>query len=221
MKQDERDKAFQAYLASDGQLSNVALAEAVGVNPMTVGRWKSEFKWEKQLKERNKARRSADKKKSSTNEKKGLSKSLEKEMAKNFYISAGGEISNAALAKAVDVNPVTIAKWKKAENWEADLHSAKSIFPDNDHEHEHTIEYQEGDYEEVELPLALDSLDELLSPDQITLMNQKIQEHLNREHLSAEELAHLAEAKSDLLDSVQSCLNIIQDLRNFAFWGED
>ncbi len=219
MKKDEQEKALQAYLASGGELSNTALAKAVGVNPMTVGRWKSKDNWEKMLKDHKKAAKSSAKKTSKANEKKGLSKPLEKEMAKTLFIAAGGAISNAELAKTVDVSPVTIAKWKKIENWEADLDPIEpaptSAHADNDNEH--TIEYEEGEYEEIELPLALGSLDELLAPEQITLMNRKLQEHLNREHLSSQELAQLAEAKSDLLDSVSTCLNIIQDLRNFAF----
>jgi hypothetical protein len=48
-------------------------------------------------------------------------------------------------------------------------------------------------------------------------MNRKIATLLERDHLSAEELAQLAEAKADLLEGVQTYLNILQDITNFQF----
>ena len=61
--------------------------------------------------------------------------------------------------------------------------------------------------EESDLNIA-----ELVSPEQIVEINRKIDDLLKREYLSARELADVAEAKSDLLEAVQTYLEIVREV---------
>ncbi len=47
--------------------------------------------------------------------------------ARNMYLNTGGKISNIDIAKAVNVNALTIGRWKQKEKWENDLVSAETV----------------------------------------------------------------------------------------------
>jgi DNA-binding XRE family transcriptional regulator len=156
----------------------------------------------------------------SSDEKKGLKKAAELEKAKELYLDMNGEISNTDLSKAVGVTPVTIAKWKKDYDWPGLLESveeAPAFTEQPSFVTQRVIDYEEEDFEDEEIPFELEKLDDMLAPEQISNMNRKIATLLERDHLSAEELAQLAEAKADLLEGVQTYLNILQDITNFQF----
>ena len=55
MKKEARDKALKMFLKAKGKITNKDIADAVKVNPLTVGRWKKEHKWEQELKKQAKA----------------------------------------------------------------------------------------------------------------------------------------------------------------------
>jgi uncharacterized protein YjcR len=223
MKKKERKKGVQEYLKSEGKIKNKDLADRLGVNPLTVGRWKKEDNWDQELKDYMDSKRDKSASKSAPKSKRAQKKPEELELAKKIYLDADGAISNTALAKAVNVTPVTIAKWKKDQNWSDYLRSFDEEEMESDYEEETVDDYDEVEELEGER-LALEEgsidtepLDGMLAPEQISVMNQKIQRILEREHLSAQELAHLAEAKADLLEGVQTYLNILQDISNFGF----
>ncbi len=191
MKKEARIQAEKMFLKSGGKITNREIATAVKVNPLTVGRWKRDGNWEKKLL----AARPTAKAAAGVVRKKAA-----RDKAYSLYMEAGGNITNKDLAMRVGVSPATISKWKEQDEWIEKIDSVEVSVP-----------------EEVEAPVeereVLDvSFGELTSPEHILQLNRKIEILLMREHLSAAEVADLAEAKSDLIDAVKVYLEISREL---------
>jgi uncharacterized protein YjcR len=189
MKKEARIQAEKMFLSAGGDITNREIATAVSVNPLTVGRWKRDEKWEQKLRDLQKAQ---------VREAGGgiVRKKAARDEAFRIYMEAGGNITNKALANLVEVSPATISKWKEQDNWIEQI-KIQPVEPFS----------EEAMGEEPELDLG-----DLAAPEQIIEINRKIAAHLSREHLSAEEIASLADAKSDLLEALEIYLGIVREV---------
>src|SRR5208337_1935411 len=104
-------------------------------------------------------------------------KKVARDKALEIYINTGGNITNKDLAKRAGVSPATISKWKKQDEWEKQLAEKATVRL-----------AEEGEFD----------IGQLVSPEQIVQINQRIDNLLSREHLTASEIADLAGAKSAL-----------------------
>jgi uncharacterized protein YjcR len=189
MKKEARIQAEKMFLKAGGKITNREIAKATKVNALTVGRWKRENNWEAKLKgEEQEAPKEAG----------GVvRKKAARDKAIKIYLEASGNITNKDLAKKVGVSPATISKWKQLDNWIA------KIEPE---------EEEEVPAEEVERPETDLDVGELASPEQIIRLNRRIDTLLQRDYLTAAEVAALAEAKSDLLAAVEIYLSIVREV---------
>jgi uncharacterized protein YjcR len=186
MKKDERSRAEKMFLKANGKITLRAIAKAVGVHNLTVGRWKREDKWADKLRSMKETSSKTAKKTEAVVRKKAA-----RDKALEIYINAGGNITNKELAKSARVSAATISKWKKQSEWEKQLAEKATPRP----------------AEERELDIG-----ELASPDQIVQINRRIDNLLSREHLTASEIADLAVAKSDLLEAVLTYMDIVREV---------
>lgn len=193
MKKEARIQAEKIFLKARGKITNREIAQAVTVNPLTVGRWKREDHWEAKLTELENG--------GTTEVASGgvVRKKAARDKAFNLYMDAGGNITNKDLAVRVGVSPATISKWKEVDDWIEEISQ----------QDEEPEEVYEEEYEE-EVP-DLD-MGDLAAPEQIIQINRKIDVLLTRDHLSAEEIAHLADAKSDLLEALEIYLAIVREV---------
>ncbi len=189
MKKDQMERAEKMYLKSKGDITNKAIADAVGVNSLTVGRWKKRRGWDEKLEEV-----LASPPKAGTGQ---VRKKEARDHALDYFLDMGGNITNKDLAMHVGVAAATISKWKKLDNWEEKLSEEVQQAPETVMESEIT---------------ALDiDIDELANPGQIIQINHKIDQLLERDYLTAGEIAQIAEAKSDLLDAVDIYLSMMRE----------
>ena len=189
MKKEARIQAEKKFLKARGKITNREIAKAVTVNPLTVSRWKRDDHWEEKLKELENT---------GTTEAAGavVRKKDARDKAFKVYMDEGGNITNKELALQVGVSPATISKWKEVDGW-IDQIAQQVAEP-------------EEEAEEAEVP-DLD-MGDLAAPEQIIQINKKIDLLLAREHLSAEEIAHIADAKSDLLEALEIYLAIVREV---------
>jgi len=189
MKKEARIQAEKMFLNAGGNITNREIAKAVSVNPLTVGRWKRDEKWDQKLR---------DLKKTHVKEAGGgvVRKKAARDEAFRNYMEAGGNITNKELATRVKVSPATISKWKEQDNWIEQI----ELQPVEPFAEEAAAEAPELD------------LDDLAAPEQIIEINRKIGVLLSREHLSAEEIAFLSDAKSDLLEALEIYLGIVREV---------
>lgn len=190
MKKEARIQAEKMFLRAAGKITNREIAKGVAVNPLTVGRWKRDDKWEAKLKQLQKA----DKKEAGASV---VRKKAARDKAVQFYMDAGGNITNKELAMRVGVSPATISKWKELDGW-IDQIKAEPVEPEP---------APAAPVEEPDLDMG-----DLAAPEQIIHINQKINALLQREHLTAEEIGHLADAKSDLLEALEIYLAIVREV---------
>jgi uncharacterized protein YjcR len=185
MKKEARIQAEKMFLKAGGKITNREIADATKVNALTIGRWKRENEWEAKLKgeeEQPKEMGGVVRKKAA------------RDKAIKLYLDADGNITNKDLAKRVGVSPATISKWKQLDNWIE------------------KIEPEEEEIEEIEQPETDLDMGELASPEQIIRLNRRIDSLLERDYLTASEVAALAEAKSDLLAAVEIYLSIVREV---------
>lgn len=188
MKKDAREQAEKLFLKSKGKTTNKQIADTVKVNPLTIGRWKRDYKWEAKLKAAKVTPKPAKPGEVVVRKKAARDKALQ------LYIDTGGQITNKALAKKADVSPATISKWKEADHWEKKLAPAAA-------------KPREAERVEAEFDMG-----QLASPEQILKINQRIDSLLQREFLTAGEVAELAAAKRDMLDAVELYVAIAREL---------
>lgn len=191
MKKEARIQAEKLYLKHEGKVTNREIAKAVKVNALTVGRWKRDDDWETKLKDM--AQKPVREVVAVTVRKKAA-----RDKALKQYLDAGGNITNKDLARKVGVSPATISKWKEQDGWITQI-AAPAETPE-----------PEPEVRERETP-DLD-IGELASPEQILEINRRIDELLKRDYLTSGELADVAEAKSDLLEAVQTYLAIVREV---------
>lgn len=190
MKKEARIQAEKMFLRAAGNITNREIAKAVSVNPLTVGRWKRDEKWDQKLKELQKAQ---------AKEIPGggvVRKKAARDEAFRIYMEAGGNVTNKQLAAQVDVSPATISKWKEQDHWIEQI-KIQPVEP----------LLEEPVREEPELDLG-----DLAAPEQIIALNQKMADLLTRDYLSAEEIAQLADAKCDLLEALEIYLGIVREV---------
>ncbi len=188
MKKEARIQAEKMFLKAGGKITNREIAKATKVNALTVGRWKRENNWEAKLKGEE---QEAPKEVGGVVRKKAA-----RDKAIKIYLEASGNITNKDLAKKVGVSPATISKWKQLDNWIA------KIEPEEEEEVAGEVERPETDLD----------VGELASPEQIIRLNRRIDSLLERDYLTAAEVAALAEAKSDLLAAVEIYLSIVREV---------
>ena len=191
MKKEARIQAEKLYLKQGGKVTNREIAKAVKVNALTVGRWKREDDWETTLKD-------IEQKQVKEAAAVTVRKKAARDKALKQYLDAGGNITNKDLARKVGVSPATISKWKEQDGWINQI-----VAPVEAPE-------EEPEIRERETP-DLD-IGELASPEQILEINRRIDELLKRDYLTSGELADVAEAKSDLLEAVQTYLAIVREV---------
>ncbi len=188
MKKEAREKAAKIFLKSGGKVTNRQIAKEVGVNALTVGRWKREDKWATALKKMEQA--AAKPKVAGVVRKKAA-----RDVALQMFLDTGGNVTNKELAAKAGVSPATISKWKEQDGWVKQAAAAKAP------------EVEEVPQEEQELDIG-----ELVSPEQIVQINKRIENLLSRDYLTASEIADLAEAKSDLLEAVLTYMAIVREV---------
>jgi uncharacterized protein YjcR len=186
MKKEARSQAEKLFVKAKGKMTNRDIAKAVGVNALTIGRWKRESDWESKLKAAEPA------------PPKGgdgvVRKKDARDKAQKLYMETHGSITNKELALKVGVSPATISKWKAQHAWVEQLETVQvSADPEAAPEGELDV----GD---------------LTSPEHIIQMNRRIEGFLQRDYLTAGELADLAQAKSDLLQAVEIYLAIVREM---------
>ncbi len=188
MKKEARERALKIFLKAKGKVTNKQIADGVGVNPLTVGRWKRKENWERKLKELAKA--------PAKEAPPVVRKKAARDKALQIFIDLGGNVTNKALSDKTGVTPATISKWKQQDNWDAKLVPAKAeVQP---------VPEPAMEPKEQETKLAL-----LISPEQIIAINKRIETILQRDHLTASEIAELAAAKRDMLDAVEIYVHIV------------
>jgi transposase len=190
MKKEARAEAEEMFLKAGRKITNREIAETVGVNPLTVGRWKRADKWGDKLKQ-------ADPEPANGAAATGtiIRKKVARDKALQIYLEADGAITNKELATRVDVSPATISKWKAQDGWDDQLLL------------ERASEIRISPKEEQEIDIA-----ELVSPEQIVEINRRIENLLARDYLTSSEIADLATAKSDLLEAVLTYMDIVREI---------
>ena len=106
MKKEARVDALKVFLKSKGKINNKQIAERVGVNPLTVGRWKREDNWQEKLEEK-----LAEPVREVPPATEVVRKKAQHDQALQLFLESGGRITNKEMAKTVRVSPATIAKW--------------------------------------------------------------------------------------------------------------
>jgi len=190
MKKEAREQAEKMFLKSKGKSTNKEIADAVKVNPLTIGRWKKELKWEAKLK----AAKPAAKPPSGV-----IRKKAARDKALQLYLDSGGKITNKELADKSGVSPATIAKWKDLDRWSKKVVRVVAPPP--------PAPAPTPKKEEAEFDMGA-----LASPQQILRINQRIDGLLERDYLTAGEVAELAAAKRDMLDAVEIYVAIAREL---------
>ncbi len=195
MKKEAREKAEKIFLKAGGKVTNRQIAKSVGVNALTIGRWKREDKWAATLKKMEQA---------AAKPKIGgvVRKKAARDRALQIFLEAGGNVTNKELASKAGVSPATISKWKEQDGWLKQAANAKAP------------ETAEVTQEEQELDIG-----ELVSPEQIVQINRRIENLLSRDYLTASEIADLAEAKSDLLEAVLTYMAIVREVGEIESQG--
>jgi uncharacterized protein YjcR len=192
MKKEARIQAEKMFLKSGGKVTNRDIANSVKVNALTVGRWKREDDWASKLKDMEQA---PPKDSGAIT----VRKKAARDKALKLYLEAGGNITNKDLALEADVSPATISKWKEQDGWIQQIEMPVQ----EESEIEEALELKE----QPELDIG-----ELASPEQIIEINQRIDELLKRDYLTASELADVSEAKCNLLEAVQTYLAIVREV---------
>ncbi|MEI8181288.1 MAG: phage terminase small subunit-related protein [Desulfomonile sp.] len=189
MKKEARLQAEKMFLNAKGKITNREIAKTLNVNALTVGRWKREEEWDSILKAREQAAIKEDRAGS-------VRKKDARDKAVRLYTDAGGNITNKELAIKVGVSPATISKWKEVDAWISNIQLQPLTVQES------PVAQEEPGFD----------LNEMASPEQIIRINKKIDVFLAREHLLASEILDLADAKSALLESVETYLAIVRDL---------
>jgi len=97
------------------------------------------------------------------------------------------------MAKKMGVHPATIARWKKADEW--DLKLIQTISDEN------VVEAGEEDFFKVDLR-------------HLNLLNERIEVHLQKKDLLSSEILDLSQAKLNII----SCVEILNEqIKSFNF----
>jgi uncharacterized protein YjcR len=192
MKREAREQAERIFLKSQGKMSHVEIAKKVGVNPITVGKWKNADDWATKLSEKTKEVKEKA-------EPGPVRKKDAHDRALKMYMESEGKIANTQLASTVGVSATTIAKWKGSESWAERPTKVKATISPAPQ----VTEAEQA--EEIEI-----DLDALACLDNITRLNKRIEDMLGQTHLSPTDLKSLAEANESVLRAVNVYLDIVE-----------
>jgi transposase len=216
MKKEARTNAATLFLQSGGTAKNKEIADKVGVNPLTVGRWKKQDNWAAKLEEPTpKTKAPASKfgqpkpKTPAAKRPTVIRKKAKQEEALRLYVKSGGEITNKDLATKVGISAATIAKWKDAGKWATQVKKTPVSVPAAVTAVEEEILLsavpEAPASEEIEIDVHA-----LTVPDHISVLNKRMDEILGREYLSPLDLKAAAEAKEALLKAVSAYLDVLE-----------
>jgi uncharacterized protein YjcR len=211
VKKEAKIKAETIFREANGKISNTEIARQVGVNALTVGKWKKKDGWtvrEEEIKTAAAPRKRA---------------ALEKALA--LYVESGGKIANTTLGGKVGVSAATIANWKKAGAWveklpepvpskgevTATLPTEEQAVPSPKVEEPKSekvpvdVATEDEEHDEIEV-----DLEAIARPEHFTVMNQRIDQMLGREYLSAQDVKIAAEAKEAVLRAAATYLVVLE-----------
>jgi uncharacterized protein YjcR len=214
VKKEARIKAATIFSEANGKISNAEIARQVGVNALTVGKWKEKDGWAA----------GAEKIKTPAAPRKRAA--LEKAQA--IYVESGGKTTNTTLAEKVGVSAATIANWKKAGAWLEMLPSplrAKAEATETQPTAEPVTSREEvsepkGEAAPVEMVVGHEEheeqeeievdLEAIACPGHFAVLNKRIDEMLGRGYLSPLELKIAAEAKEAALRAAAAYLEVLE-----------
>jgi uncharacterized protein YjcR len=193
VKKEAHDKALEMYLKAGGKITIKAIADAVGATPLTVGRWQKKDNWKAKL-EATPAVKKRKPREGFVFRKKDVF-----EKAVKIFQASGGKISNLELSKKAKTSPATIAKWKKMPEWAA--------LPATPEPVKEAAVPQELPRREI----AAVSIEAIVAPQDLVMLNERLRAMLNREYLTSGDLENLANAKLALLEAADVYLGILED----------
>ena len=122
-----------------------------------------------------------------------MKKNQDRKNAERNFLKDRGRITNKEMAKKMGVHPATIARWKKADEW--DLKLIQTISDEN------VVEAGEEDFFKVDLR-------------HLNLLNERIEIHLQKKDLLSSEILDLSQAKLNII----SCVEILNEqIKSFNF----
>ncbi|MFA6221213.1 MAG: hypothetical protein WC647_02745 [Desulfomonilaceae bacterium] len=122
-----------------------------------------------------------------------MKKNQDRKNAERNFLKDRGRITNKEMAKKMGVHPATIARWKKADEW--DLKLIQTISDEN------VVEAGEEDFFKVDLR-------------HLNLLNERIEVHLQKKDLLSSEILDLSQAKLNII----SCVEILNEqIKSFNF----
>ncbi len=120
-----------------------------------------------------------------------MKKNQDRKVAENKFLEDKGRITNKEMARKLGVHPATVARWKKADEWDLKLMQTLSQpEPESVHDN-HTIR---TDLEHIKL------------------LNERIDSYLEKRDLLTSEILELSEAKLNLIN----CMEIINEHFRFS-----
>ncbi len=124
-----------------------------------------------------------------------MKKNHDRKVAETKFLEDKGRITNKEMAKKLGVHPATVARWKKADEWDLKLMQTLS-------EPEPAIQRF---VDNVETDLR-----------HIRLLNERIDSYLSKKELLTSEILELSEAKLNLIN----CMEIISENAGFSTGSE-
>jgi hypothetical protein len=192
-KKEAHDQALKMFIKSKGKTTLKAIAEAVGVNSLTVGRWYKKKDWNGKI-DTIKAAPTTEKQKPVEGvviRKKGLF-----DEAVKLFQESGRKISNVELGKQLNVSVTTITKWKKMPQWIQAAPTTVTRTP-----------------APVVFPAQSAGVDieSITSLEDLAALNERLRSMLQRDFLTAAEIEHLSNAKLSLLEAAEVYLGIVKN----------
>ncbi len=120
-----------------------------------------------------------------------MKKNQDRKVAETKFLEDKGRITNKEMAKTLGVHPATVARWKKADEWDIKLMQSLS-------QPEPRISHDQNVYR--------------TDLDHIRLLNERIDSYLARRDLLSSEILELSQAKLNLIN----CLEIIGEHTGFS-----
>ena len=120
-----------------------------------------------------------------------MKKNRDRKIAETRFLEDKGRITNKEMAKTLGVHPATVARWKKADEWDLKLMQSLS-------QSEPPVSHQQNIYR--------------TDLNHIRLLNERIDSYLARRDLLSSEILELSEAKLNLIN----CLEIISEHSSFS-----
>ncbi len=115
-----------------------------------------------------------------------MKKNQDRRNAEKAFLKDRGRITNKEMAKKLGVHPATIARWKKADEW--DLKLIQTITDQTN------AESGEDDFFKIDIK-------------HLNLLNERIEAHLQKKELLSSEILELSQAKLNII----SCIEILNE----------